>query len=362
MEKRGKWNIAKLWKDRHLPKSMKKKISRTKKRLYREGKIKPYFKGKHFTEQHRKNLSFFRIEYFKKHPEARIQQGIRQRRLMSNPDIKAKMIRSQKALWTKERRNEWSEKTKQLYEERPEVLRKIRKKAIQFSNAHSNQNRLWALKTYFHLLVDEEARKKIERNWKNPHNRVIPSSLGKVRSKYEKKVADFLAKLKDYKTEYETKRLYFEGYESNPDFFVTSRKDKDFMCIVEVYGLHYMAERKKREKQHYYKEYHLPVIGITPAETYNLDYALAREIEKLKKSKYAKISYIKRFENPLYTIKQSKNYGKLKKMLKENPELRKEVRKILGMIREIKIKGKSRGKSKIAGKNKEEKWKKKDCL
>ncbi len=255
---------------------------------------------------------------------------------MANPEIKARMIESQNALWTEKRRKEWSKKTKMLYKKRPDVLRKIRTATIRYNKAHSNQSKLFGLKTWFHLLVDKEARKKIERNWENPHNRVIPSSVGKVRSKYEKKVADFLTKLNDYKAEYETKRLFFEGYESNPDFIVTGKKDSKFMCIIEVYGLHYMAGKKKREKEYYYKKYNLPVIGITPAETYNLDYSLAREIEKLKVSKRATQEYIKNFENPLYTIRKSKNYYKLKKMLKKNPELRKEIRKILRMIKEYK--------------------------
>lgn len=291
-----------------------------------------------FTAEHRKNLSRSKIRYYRKHPEARKAKGEERRKFFAtHPEVKERMINKLKKRWTREKRKEWSEKTKKLYEERPEVLRKIRTSAIQFSKAHPNQSKLFGLKTYFHLLVDGEAREKIRKGRKDPFKRTIPSAIGKVRSKYEKKVADFLAKLQDYMAEYETRRLYFEGYESNPDFFVTSKKDKNFMCIVEVYGLHYMAEKKKREKQYYYKKYHLPVIGITPAETYNLDYYLAREIKKFKRRKRATINYIKRFENPLYTIKQSKNYGKLKKMLKENPDLRKEVKKILRMIKECKI-------------------------
>ncbi len=299
-----------------------------------------------FTAEHRKNISLGKIEFFKRHPEAKAAIGKERKAFFEeHPKIKARMINKLKRGWTKAKRKEWSRKTKMLYEERPEILRKIRKKVIQFNKAHPNQNKLFGLKTYFHLLVDEEAREKVMRGRKNPYNRTIPTAIGKVRSKYEKKVADFLSKMHDYKTEYETRRLYFEGYESNPDFFVTSKKYKNFMCIVEVYGLHYMAEKKKREKQYYYKKYHLPVIGITPAETYNLSYALEREIEKLKKSKYTKIPYIKKFENPFYTLRKSKKYREkykeLKKMLKEQPKLRKEIRKILIMIREIKSREKS---------------------
>jgi len=253
----------------------------------------PWNKNKHLSKKHREKLRQSNIETWK------------------NPRLKKLMSKIKKKQWTKEERKKLSEKIKKFWKENPEKLasmkrkiklnyaktnieQKISEKLKELYKNHPNlklRNRKISLLYY----ATHEKEREHLLNYKPPRKK-FKTELGYVKSKYEKRVADFLS-IKEIRKktmpEYEPFSLFLEEINPIPDFYL-----RKLNVLVEVYGLKPGTLSRKRLKEKYYKKYNIPVIGLTPAEIRDLNKNLLQEAIKLSKTSQAKNFNPENFTKP----------------------------------------------------------------
>ncbi|MFH0831730.1 MAG: hypothetical protein V1886_02580 [archaeon] len=309
--KTKRFPIASLWLNRKQPESTRKKRSRAIKALIKKGRWKPWNKNRKLTKQHRENIRASNILKWK------------------NPELKEKMSRIKKQYWTKARKEEQSRRIKEFWLGNPEKLAAMRQKIIQKYKTSDWEKEIGrAVREYYNLKPEARAlmRKKQKELYKNHPNmrkeRQITSdlyyathekerkrffgykanktryrtALGYVKSKIEKAVLDYLSKPEVYKAllpEYEPFTLYLDSTKPIPDVYL--RKIK---VIVEIYGGHPKAWKRKVEKNKDYRKAKIPLISITPAELLNLDYCLLKQAIKLGKTQQAKNFKPEKFMKP----------------------------------------------------------------
>jgi hypothetical protein len=175
----------------------------------------------------------------------------------SNPNYKKKMSKIMKKSY-----------------ENPELIKKIDIAVTKWWKEHPNQRKKSAerLRKYF-ITHQKDFEDKFMNSKNNPFKIHIPSKLGLVRSKPEKKIADFLYKNK-IKAYYEEKTLILDGYPCTPDFWLPKYK-----TYIEYYGGYPGSRPKKVLKNKLYPKHHIKVISITPAELYDLNRVILKEIK-----------------------------------------------------------------------------------
>lgn len=195
--------------------------------------------------------------------------------------------------WTKEKREEWSEKLKERYKNikirkkvskslkkyfkkhprSADINKKIDKAVTRWWKEHPNikKDRARKLKNFF-IKHPEDFKKKFMNGKNNPFKPHLKTAFGLVRSLGEKRIADYLA-FKKIKAVYEEKVLILEGHPFVPDFWLPYYK-----VYIEFYGGYPSSWKKKVIKNKLYKKYKIKCIFITPAELGDLDYYLMDEL------------------------------------------------------------------------------------
>jgi hypothetical protein len=173
-----------------------------------------------------------------------------------NPEYKAKLKRIMKITY-----------------QNPELRKRIDLAVTKWYKEHPNiaKRNSRRLKQYF-LKHHDEFLKNFENGKNNPFTPKISSKLGKVRSKGEKQIADFLYK-NNILARYESKDLILDGVVCVPDFYL-----RDYKTYIEFYGGYPGSRKKKILKNKLYKKHHVKVISITPSELYNLDKEIVNNI------------------------------------------------------------------------------------
>lgn len=234
------WNKGKktgysYWKGKKLPKETKLKISKSKKAFYR----------KH--PEVAKLIAEKRSLFFKTHPEA---NELRKKRVSAT--------------------------LKKMYKENPKLAKLIDKAVTEWWRNHPNirKERSIAMKQFF-LAHPYDFRKKFMNGKRNPFKAKIKTKQGfKVRSKGEKKIADFLFKHK-INCKYESEVLNLDGQICVPDFYLPSYK-----VFIEYYGGYPGSRTKKVWKNKLYKKYSVHCVFITPGELGDLRKYIFGDLKK----------------------------------------------------------------------------------
>ena len=221
--------------------------------------LKKYYSQLGAKERHSKKIS----EYMKKrfsNPEERKKVSVWINKYYSNPISRKKL----------------SELKKKQYKEHPELIARMDREITSWWHDHPNmkKERSEKVKRFFIEHPDKFMKfMKYGTNSDKPHLKTKQGFI--VRSKGEKKIADFLYYNK-IKSSYEAKTLIFkeEGQICIPDFYLPSYK-----IYIEFYGGYPAAWKKKVMKNKLYKKYKIPCIFITPAELRDLEYYLKKELK-----------------------------------------------------------------------------------
>ena len=229
--------------------------------------------------------------------------------------------------WPKEKRGKQSKKLKGVWES-AELKKEMSKKLKLYSrNPKVRKERaeiarqIWKEKPYLeekcrkglliYLQTNPEAMMHAATLGKNPFKPHLKTKQGyKVKSKGEGAIAEFAYK-NNIQAVYEKYNLFFPETWTNPDFYIPKEN-----ILIEFYGGHPKAWKKKVIKNRLYKKYKIPVIAITPKELENLDYYLIKEIKKLKQDKQFKSFSLKFWTDPMNKIRMKF----LKKFLKKQNE------------------------------------------
>ena len=233
-----KYNIGNFWKGKKQPLSVVKKKSAAIKKLYASGKWKPWNTGKKWTLKVRKKIKASSIKTWSD-KKLRKRHSLLKKKQYKLYDLEKKIDRTL-TNWWKEHPNikkEYSERMKKYYAKNPALFEK-------FMSGGRNFSKLLH-RTKFGY---------------------------KVRSKSEKKVADYLFDNK-INALYESKVLRLDGWLCVPDFYIPS-----FKVYIEYYGGYPGTYKKKVVKNRLYKKYKIPVIAITPSELKRLDLVFRRFI------------------------------------------------------------------------------------
>lgn len=309
--KKSRFDISHFWLNKKQPESTRKKRSKTMKQLYREGKLQPWNKNKSLSKKHKEKLQASNILKWK------------------NPKLRKLMSQIKREYWTKAREEEQSRRIKQFWHENPEKLKSMRQKIIQKYKTSDWEKEIGnAVMEYYKLKPEARAlmRKKQKELYKNhptmrkerqavadlyyathPDERRhffgykakktrYKTVLGYVKSKIEKAVLDYLSKPEIYRfllPEYEPFTLYLDRTKPIPDVYL-----RKVNIIVEIYGGHPRAWKRKVKKNRDYIKAKIPVISITPSEIYNLNYCLLKQAIKLSKTPIAKNFKPEKFMKP----------------------------------------------------------------
>ncbi len=320
------YNIGKLryWKNRHLSLQHKLKISKSLarirvkrsriiKRAYREGRLQIWNRGKHLpasikskisetkkrqcrTEAFRKKTSRFFRNYWKEHPK-------------KHKEIMDKTIN----LWKrdKKRRKEINRKISiggRMRFKNPEERLRMRGAVKDYWQNHPNLDYIWRKRMLLYYALHRKARNRLLEHNNNPFRQHIKTKAGYlVRSKGEAIISNALTKLGE-EQEYEKQPLFFPEDSCIPDFWLPKRR-----VLIEFYGGYPKSWKKKVAKNKIYNKYKIPVIAITPAELINIEGILRREIKK-QSGNFS----IKRWQNPLVMA----NKEEMKIILNMFPKLR----------------------------------------
>jgi hypothetical protein len=239
-----RFDIGKFWKGRNQPASVRQKKAIAIKKLWNEGKWKPWNKGRKLSKAHKEKLRISNIRAYESE-KLRLKISKAKKKQYENPLLAKKIDRALTSWW----------------KEHPNVRKKYAEK----------------VKSYFRK--NPRAFGKFLAAGKNPLKRNIRAKQGfLVRSKGERKIADFLYKEK-IPCIYEGFSLMLDGWICTPDFYLP-----EFNAFVEFYGGYPGSWKKKVIKNRLYKKHRIPVIAVTPTELRNLDYYLADEARKMRKS------------------------------------------------------------------------------
>ena len=110
--KKDRLNISKFWLNKKQPESTRKKRSKAIKKLWKEGKWKPWNINQPLTKQHKQKLQASNILKWK------------------NPELRKLMSQVKRAYWTKAREKEQGRRIKQFWHENPEKLESMRQKIM----------------------------------------------------------------------------------------------------------------------------------------------------------------------------------------------------------------------------------------
>lgn len=219
------FNIGKFWKNKRQPESVRKKNSESLKLAYKTGRHKKVWKGKHFSQEHKRKLRISNIKTW------------------SNPELR---------------------------ERQAEIQGRI---LIDWWKQHSNISKSGFMKLRKYYRNNPIAWREFLKGGKNPYRLNIRSKLGVVRSKGEKQIADYLYENK-ISSSYEKFTLQLESWICTPDFYL----EKENM-FIEYYGGYPGSYKKKVIKNKLYKKYSIPVLAIQPYELRNLSF-----LKNLKRS------------------------------------------------------------------------------
>jgi|GEM_PF-4592764 len=312
MKGNKKFEIGKLWLGKRQPEKTRSKRSAVLKQLWLAGKWKPWNKGKKLGKEHKQKLRESNIQTWK------------------NPSLKQRMSRIKKEHWKRKGAKEkLSKKIKKFWRLNPEKLSGMRKKIIlKYKKTDWEKEISKALKEYWRLNPQEKlkSRKKQKELYKNhptmrrerqlvadlyyathPDERRhffgykakktrYWTALGYVKSKIEKKVLDYLSQKEIREQtwpEYEPFTLYLPNTKPIPDIFL-----RKLNVIVEIYGGHPRAYKRKVKKNRDYRACKIPLVSITPGKIWNLDRYLLKEAIKLSKTSVAKNFRVEKFLEP----------------------------------------------------------------
>jgi len=306
-----RFDIGKFWKNKKQPLKTKRKRSEKIKQLFLGGKWKPWNIRQPLTKQHKQKLQASNILKWK------------------SPALRKLMSQIKRAYWTRAREEEQSLRIKKFWHENPEKLKSMRQKIIRKYKTSNWENDIGkAVREYYRLNPESRMmmRKKQKELYKNhptmrrerqaaadlyyathPDERRhffgykakktrYKTVLGYVKSRIEKAVLDYLSKPEIYRLllpEYEPFTLYLDRTKPIPDVYL-----RKLNIIIEIYGGHPGAWQRKVKKNRDYRKEKIPVISITPSETWNLDRYLLREAIRLGKTPLAKNFKPEKFMKP----------------------------------------------------------------
>ncbi|MFH1248533.1 MAG: hypothetical protein V1660_00080 [archaeon] len=258
--KRGR-RVFTPFKGKHIPESVKFKISQTKKIMCNTPKNKKatsdFFKEYYKDPKHRQEAREKTLAFFKNNPAARKLWSERTKLQFSN-------IENRKLL---------SDKLKERYRNHP-YLRRIESERKQ-RYYENNPAALKRLLSY--------SKRSMKRSIKTRQGWL-------VRSNGEKKIAEFLWDNK-INALYEAIELNLPQMDPVPDFYLPK-----LHVFIEFYGGHPKSWKSKVEKNKLYSKYKIPVIGITPAELNDLDYYLLSDAKELGMKEIARKFKLSRWQ------------------------------------------------------------------
>jgi hypothetical protein len=211
-----------------------------------------------------------------KNPEYKEKLGEAQKSRFQSKKAREEMSKKLKAYWTKSRREQESKNKLKFYKTHYNIKGLIDRKVTLWWKEHPNirKQKSKQVRNFF-IKHPEEFKKKFMNGKNNPNNPHIQTKLGKVRSKGEAEIANFLKENK-IEAEYESKTLVLDGWVCVPDFYLPKQK-----VYIEFYGGYPGSRNKKIIKNKLYKKHKLKVIAITPSELYDLDREILGYLTKL---------------------------------------------------------------------------------
>ncbi|MFH1248938.1 MAG: hypothetical protein V1660_02195 [archaeon] len=244
----------------------KREMSRLKIEFLRQNPSWAAKKSKEMKKYCKKNPEFMRkaqkisIGYMRKHPE------ILERRAES---IRLRYKNDKKLI------KRISFKLKEKWKD-PTYANLVDSRVTAWWREHPNmkKERAEEAREYF-LAHPEDFREKFLNAKSNPFKCHIMTRQGfKVRSKGEKKIADYLFE-KGIECEYESENFILEGWACTPDFYLP-----DYDYYIEFYGGFPGSRPKKVLKNRLYPKYSVACIFITPDELRDLDTAIKKELRR----------------------------------------------------------------------------------
>ncbi|MBI5148913.1 hypothetical protein HZA33_04510 [Candidatus Pacearchaeota archaeon] len=332
------WKIGKLWRGKHLPNSLKKKESLTKRKNFRTGKTKPTWQGKHLPEYMKKKISkikiilykqgkikpywknkkppFYKCWLGKKRDKETTRKANETKRLLylkgklKGPNLGKKLSREWRSNMSKSKikyfRNKANRKKlsliiSRLYARKPEIKRLIAKKLEERYKNHPYLRKEESKRKQLYYETHPEARKNLLSYWKNPERQVKAMNNLIVKSEGERVIANMLYKNK-IKPNYESIELNFNEMDPIPDFYPQGNYEgkKISNIFIEFYGGHPKSWKRKVEKNKLYQKYKIPVIAITPREVEEIERGNVKpilgEMARLSQSKEAKNFNLKKWQ------------------------------------------------------------------
>jgi hypothetical protein len=203
----------------------------------------------------------------------------------ATPEYRKRMSLKMKSFYSKhpEFRKKLSSIRKLLYLQKPEYRKKTSLAMKRVFIEHPNLKKEFKENFHKFLQANPEFLKKLETSKGNPNIADVKTLKGgKVRSSYEKKVADTLF-MNKINYDYEARVLIFkkEVKWAIPDFWLP-----DYNMLIEVFGEYEGSKKiaaevraKTRWKKMIYAKYGIPLIALTPSAILDLK---ANLLDKLK--------------------------------------------------------------------------------
>lgn len=283
------------WKGKHLPLSVRMKISETKKKQCQ-------------TPSHRKATSKFFKKLWQEHPEklrAVLDKTINLWK--RNPEMRARISKK------------LSEAGKRRFSD-PAERQKMSTRINSMYDAHPNLKEEQRLRMKIYYELHPEARARLLENRKNPFADDISTLSGcKVRSEGEKEIVNFLFTQK-IKFSYEAEPLYLPETQYVPDFWLP-----EYNCFIEFFGQHPKAQQTKFEKYERYRKYNIPCVFITPSELQDLKHYLMTELRMVSRGRICIKFKLEKWQNPFVGIEK---ISSLRKMASVFPRLKEDVEEL----------------------------------
>ena len=228
----------------------------------------PWNKGKKFSREYRMHLAEARGEFLKEHGKEYSEKMRKEmkRVFLRHPEYAEKMRKVMERYYRDESPGEKLKREEKMRRAMTIVSRDmIDRKMTEFWRNHPGlrKERSERLKRYF--LGHPKALENLMGYSKKPIRRHIRTRQGFiVRSKGEKKIADFLF-AHGIKSEYEGRVLKFPEMVCVPDFYLPK-----YRRYIEFYGGYPGSRNRKVEKNRLYKKYHVRCMFITPSELRDL--------------------------------------------------------------------------------------------